>query len=131
MADHSHFNPAFNDKVSAYLETCSNENQRLPKRGDVALLLKCNIDTLKAWEEVDDTFRTLMREVDLGQQNCLIDGGFYGGKEVNANFAAFLLKVNHGMIETERKEFTGKGGAPLSFVIEGISGKKDADNTTA
>jgi hypothetical protein len=42
----------------------------------------------------------------------------YGGKEVNSTMAIFLLKANHGMIETEKKMLVGENGESLKGLIQ-------------
>ena len=39
----------------------------------------------------------------------LINDGLYGGKEVNSIMAIFLLKANHGMIDSTNVDLTSKG----------------------
>jgi len=127
MADHSHYKPEFCEIVKTYLKNCSNENQKLPKRIDVALLLGVDKNTLLNWERIEgnENFASIMREVDGYQESYLIDASFYGGKEVNPNVGTFLLSANHGYAPKEKKELTGAGGSPLTFSIEGVSGKKE------
>lgn len=50
------------------------------------------------------------------QKNQLMRDGFYGGRDVNANMAIFLLKVNHDMKEVEHVDHT-TDGKPLPIQI--------------
>ena len=59
------------------------------------------------------------------QKEQMIDDGAYGGKEVNASMFIFLLKVNHGMIETEKKMLVGGDGQELKIRV--IAEKHDGD----
>ena len=127
------YNPDTNyiNLADEYLKTCGREQTKLPKLLEFYEKLDISAETADTWKDKYPQFLDACKKISAHQQNELIDDGLFGGKEVNPGMAIFLLKVNHGMIETERKEFMGKGGAPLSFMIEGVSGKKDAEDPTA
>lgn len=107
----------FIQKIEEYLQTCGREQTKLPKREDVALLLDVDDETLIEWSKIHPEFSATIKKVDKLQKGELIDDGLFGGKEVNASMAIFLLKANHGMIETNRQEITGKGGEELKTVL--------------
>lgn len=117
------YQDTFPQIVLDYLETCGREQTKLPKRGDVAMILGVDQHAIQDWEEAvfpDGSlkypeFSTAIKRVDEAQQNQLMDDGMYGGKEVNSSMAIFLLKANHNMIETERKMLVGKEGNDLKI----------------
>lgn len=49
-------------------------------------------------------------------------------KEVATAMAIFELKANHGMVETERKEITGKDGAPITGYKVEVVDNNDKDD---
>lgn len=88
-------------KIEEYIKMCGTQNQRLPTIEGLALALGVNRDTLYQWDKDYPEFSdTLKRILDL-QKVQLMDDGMYGGKEVNAGMAIFLLKANHGMKEND------------------------------
>lgn len=113
------YDPSFVQKIEEYLQTVGREQTKLPKRVDIALLLGVNEDTLNNWAKVYPNFLGALTRVDNYQKSQLMDDGMYGGKEVNPNVAIFLLKANHGLIETSRTEVTGAYGEPFSVAILG------------
>lgn len=116
------YRPEFVQKIDEYLLTCGAANMRLPKRVDVALMLEVNEETLIEWGKKYAEFSDALDRVDHQQKVTLIDTGIFGGKEINASIIALMLKVNHGMIETNRTEFTGKDGAPLNLNVIAAAG---------
>jgi len=99
------YKPEMVDIINAYLETVGREQTKLPKRVDIARLLGVDADTLNNWENSRDKKDRLLypklfgalKKVDDMQKSQLMDDGLYGGKEVNASMAIFLLKANHGL----------------------------------
>lgn len=98
------YDPDFDyaSEVEDYLKECSREQTRLPKISEFARRLRVNRDTIQEWERVHPEFSVTIKRIKDAQEEQLMDDGLYGGKEVNSTMAIFLLKVNHGMIETER-----------------------------
>jgi hypothetical protein len=110
------YNSLFIKQIEEYLATCGREQTKLPKRVDIALLLGVDDETLIEWEKKYPEFSATLKKVDQTQLGELIDDGLFGGKEVNANVAIFLMKANHGMMETDKKIVTGDNG-PLEIVF--------------
>jgi len=104
-------------QTEEYLSICGNHNMELPTVEGLAIKLGVNDDTLNEWAKKHKDFRAVFKKLKMAQKVQLINGGMYGGKEVNASMFIFLLKVNHGMIETSRQELTGKEGDKLEIVI--------------
>lgn len=58
-----------------------------------------------------------IKEIKNKQKKQLMEDGMYGGKEVNSTMAIFLLKANHGMIETEKKLIGNSDGSNLENLV--------------
>lgn len=113
------------DLAEEYLMSCGREQTKLPTIEGLALHLEVDDERIGEWANAIDEsgnlihpeFHATVKKIKAVQKNQLIDDGLYGGKEVNSTMAIFLLKVNHGMIETSRQEHTGKDGTPIQ--VEG------------
>lgn len=121
------FTQDFNKLADEYLATCGREQTRLPKIKDFCRqYLGVDYDTVNQWlngeklpERVDiSQLSGAIKKIKDAQESELIDDGFFGGKEVNSPMAIFLLKANHGYIETNRNELVGKDGQPLQISIK-------------
>ena len=86
-------------KIEEYISQCGREQTTLPTIEGLALYLGVNPDTLFEWDKRYPEFSETLKRILALQKKQLIDDGLYGGKEVNATMAIFLLKVNHGMRE--------------------------------
>ncbi len=102
------YDPSFIEKVDEYLQTQVGRT-KLPTRYSFAQYIGVNDDSLDAWEKQDKNFFRALKKIENAQREKLMDDGLYGGKEVNPGMAIFLLKVNHGMIETSHTDVTSKG----------------------
>lgn len=111
------YSPSFVAVIEEYLQTVGREQTKLPKRVDIARLLGVHRETLNEWEKEHKEFSDAIKKIDEAQEGQLMDDGMYGGKEVNSAMAIFLLKANHGMIETNRQEITGKDGERIAFTF--------------
>jgi len=109
----------------AYIDSCSREQTELPTIEGLAISLGVNTDTIVEWEKKYPEFSATIKELKEKQKNQLINDGMYGGKEVNSTMAIFILKCNHGMIETERKMLVGADGKDLKGLIKVNYGKED------
>lgn len=107
-----------------YLATCGREQTKLPKVSEFCReYIGVTDETVELWikgenlPEGADTTELIasIKRIKDAQKEELQDDGLFGGKEVNNAMAIFLLKANHGMIETIRKELVGKDGQPLQF----------------
>lgn len=83
--------------IDEYLESCGRENTELPTVEGLAEKLGIVKDTIYQWSEKYPEFSDYLKKVADKQRNQLINDGMYGGKEVNASMAIFLLKAIHGM----------------------------------
>ena len=115
MARLTIYDPSMNFKKLAddYLETCGREQTKLPKISEFCReWIGANEDTVNNWKK-DETVKKpeligAIKRVKEAQEEQLEDDGLYGGKEVNNAMAIFLLKANHGKIETSRVEHEGE-----------------------
>jgi hypothetical protein len=98
-------------EVLDYIETCSKDQGKLPKRVDIALLLHCHKETLIEWGKIHPDFSDALMRVDQNQESRLIDDGIYGGKEVNPPVIKMLLG-NHGYSDASKSDITS-GGEPI------------------
>ena len=69
----------------------------MPTMEGLAEYLDVSTDTLYEWGKRHKEFSVAVKKVAERQRKQLMDDGMYGGKEVNAAMAIFLLKANHGM----------------------------------
>lgn len=96
-----------------YLSTCGRENTKLPKISQFCReYIKKSQDAVDDWlakEKDVESLSGAIKKIKEVQMEQLMDDGLYGGKEVNNAMAIFLLKSNHGLIETDRHEFKGDG----------------------
>lgn len=99
------YNPQIVQKVDEYLASVGHEQAELPTIEGLAHYLDVDTDTISTWVEARDEhgnlthpeFSVAIKKVKERQKTQLINDGMYGGKEVNAAMAIFLLKANHGM----------------------------------
>ena len=104
-------------KLVEYILSCSREQTELPTIEGFAEKLDVDPDTIDNWCKAHLEFFGAIKKLKAKQKNQLINDGLYGGKEVNQAMAIFLLKANHGLIETERKEIGGIDGGKLIIEI--------------
>lgn len=104
-------------QIKEYLNSV-NTNE-LPSVDGLALYLNVNTDTIYEWNKQHPEFSDYLKKIASKQKTQLMNDGMYGGKEVNAGMAIFLLKAIHGMKENEPTNLTqiniDKGNA-ITFV---------------
>ena len=120
-------NKNYEKLAEEYLQTCGREQPKLPKVSEFCReYLEISEDTVDLWikgenlPEGADTTELVgaIKKVKEVQKEELMDDGLFGGKEVNNAMAIFLLKANHGMVETSRQELVGKDGQPLTVNVK-------------
>lgn len=89
--------PAIVDKVANYFQQCGREQTELPTIEGLADYLDITSETIRQWVKKKPEFSLTIKKLVDKQKTQLINDGMYGGKEVNAAMAIFLLKANHGM----------------------------------
>lgn len=92
-------------KIEEYITSCGKEQTSLPTVEGLAIALDVNPDTLFTWAKLYPEFSESIKKILALQKKQLMDDGMYGGKEVNAGMAIFLLKANHGMKDTPDVQF--------------------------
>jgi len=97
----SYNSKTINPQINEYLSTCSQEQAKLPSLAGLARHLKVNQDTIYQWKKVYPEFSEYIKKIADAQQDDLMNAGLYGGREVNAGMAVFLLKALHGFKENE------------------------------
>ena len=106
-------------KANEYLQTCGREQTKLPKVEEFCEYIGIDDDTAVEWckKYKSSNFSAAIKRIKTVQKGELIDDGLFGGKEVNPGMAIFLLKANHGMIETEKKVIAGDNKSPFEVRI--------------
>lgn len=84
-------------KVEKYIASCGREQTALPTIEGLALALDVTSETIGEWSEKYPEFSLTIKRIANKQKEQLMNDGMYGGKEVNAAMAIFLLKANHGL----------------------------------
>lgn len=105
-------------QVRSYLSECGREQTQLPTIEGLAEYMFINPDTIYEWRDKHPEFSEAIKGLLAKQKAQLMNDGMYGGKEVNSTMAIFLLKVNHGMIETEKQLIETKGEVLMIYKPE-------------
>ena len=105
-------------KIEEYFEMVGREQTSLPTIEGLALHLGVNPDTIYEWGKKYPKLSETLKKIMAKQKQQLIDDGMYGGKEVNAAMAIFLLKVNHGMKESDKMIGVRSDGESIEVVIK-------------
>lgn len=105
-------------KVEQYLASCSRESTELPTVEGLALKLGITKETIYQWSKKYPQISDYLKKIADKQKNQLMNDGMYGGKEVNASMAIFLLKAIHGLKEppTTLQQFNIGGKMELDFI---------------
>ena len=84
-------------KLKDYLVQCGKLQTELPTIEGLADYLEVDSDTIRNWTKKYPEFFVTIKKLADKQKNQFMNDGMYGGKEVNAAMAIFLLKCNHKM----------------------------------
>jgi hypothetical protein len=119
-------------KTKEYIATTGREQTSLPTIEGLALYLDLDDERISEYAKRYSKFHATIKALKAKQKGQLMDDGLYGGKEVNSTMAIFLLKVNHGMIETEKKLLGNINGESLTFniIADGFSRYKPINATS-
>lgn len=115
------YNSSMIDIASDYISRCSREATELPTIEGLALELGVDDETIGLWAQKDKAFSAAVKDLKSKQKQQLMNDGLYGGKEVNSTMAIFLLKVNHEMVETEKRILAGENNNPLKIELVEIN----------
>jgi len=110
------YNPSFIQIAKAYIDRCGREATELPTIEGLSLELDVDDERIGEYAKEYPEFHATIKELKAKQKLQLMNDGLYGGKEVNSTMAIFLLKANHGLIETNRTELTGENGQPITIM---------------
>jgi hypothetical protein len=116
------YDPSMIGIAEEYIASCSREQTALPTIEGLALKLGIDDEQISIYAEANPDFSATIKELKAKQKDQLVNDGMYGGKEVNSTMAIFLLKANHNMIETERKEFVGENGGAIKLFVNAGQG---------
>ena len=103
------YKPEIFVKIKEYLSMCGRNQTSLPSIEGLANYLDITRETIYQWDKKYPEFSDTIKKILSKQKQQLMDDGMYGGKEVNAAMAIFLLKVNHGMQEKSTTAFRASG----------------------
>lgn len=114
----SKYSPAVLDQIETYLSMCSREQTQLPSVEGLALYLGLNKSTLYEWAKEKPELSDGLKKIASKQKEQLMNDGMYGGKEVNASMAIFLLKALHGLKDqpTIMQQFNVGGKMGIEFI---------------
>lgn len=99
MARPTDYKDEYVDFVLNYIDECQ-ESKSIPYMEDIALQLNVDEDTITNWCKVHDQFFGAIKKLKILQKKNLQQLGLSG--KIRASMPIFLLKANHGMIETSR-----------------------------
>ena len=122
------------DKVEKYFKSRENPKKPLTIMG-MCVYLKIHIDTYTeylngTYDDVEEGiyFSQVLKMAKNRVAADVMEQAMLG--KYNPAVCIFNLKANHDMVETERRELTGKGGSaltPPSFVITGSRDEVESD----
>lgn len=105
--------------LDIYLKNKS-EAGELPTVTGFAIALGINEDTLYEWAKHHTRLSETLKDIMTLQKDFLLQNSLNGTKKEATSI--FLLKANHGMMETSRQEITGKDGKDLNINITAFTG---------
>jgi hypothetical protein len=106
------YNEEILQKTKDYFSNCLKSNS-IPFIEELSLVLDISRETIYAWckEEDKKMFSDTVKKIITSQKLALLKGSL--DKDKFTPGYIFQLKINHDMVETERKEISGPGGQPL------------------
>lgn len=88
--------------------------KKIPFLEEVAIKIGVSEKTIGRWSEADEEFCLAIEDITLYQKMALKNLGL--GKNTT-QMAIFLLKANHGLIETEKIQHEGSKEEPISIIF--------------
>lgn len=98
-------------KAQAYLQECLDIVNSFPSVEGLSIRLGITDETVNEWTKEKPEFSAAVKVIKLLQKERLQSQGLHN--RVNATMAIFLLKANHGLVDTQRTELTGKDGGAV------------------
>lgn len=108
-------------KADIYYDMCLEGSEILPSIEGLSLYININRDTIYEWIKIHPIFSDTYKKIMELQKKIIQEKGITG--IFNPAVSIFMLKANHGMIETSRTELTGKDGKDLPSPIYGGKSK--------
>lgn len=108
------YNDGMLQRAKSYLKTCTVQN-KLPLIEELARILEIDDETISEWCNVNPEFSATIKRLRLLQKEKIILRGF-GAK--NPTFSIFMLKANHGMMETEKQVLVQDRDVKVSITRE-------------
>lgn len=105
------YNESMVATAEAYYERTLSILNDMPTMEELALELGVDGDTLVEWAKEKPEFSAAIKRVKELQKQKLQTMGLFN--RVNPTMAIFLLKTNHGFIDTSRQEVSGRDGGPV------------------
>ncbi len=112
----SKYNEEMLMKAKDYYDLCSGKKdgkKRMPFIEELAMECSVNDETITEWTKIDgnEEYSATIKNIKNLQKLRTVQQG-YGAK--NPTFAIFMLKANHGMMETEKRVLAGeKNSEPI------------------
>lgn len=101
----------------------------IPYKEELCVLYDVWSDKISKWAHKHKEFRLALKKLEDKQKLALMSKGLQG--TVNTAMSIFLLKANHGLMETDRRELTGKDGEKLTgVVVEFVEKKNETEDTS-
>lgn len=117
------YNRTILKKTKAYFKEYLADAERTPMLGELALILGIHRDTLHDWytkKKPDGTlqrpeFSDLIKMIQTLQEVRMYQNGFVKDKPL---FEMFVLRTQHGHVETTRSEHAAQQGGRMRLMIE-------------
>lgn len=109
------YNDGIITKIRQYVDECSAQHDKIPTKEEFARLIGINTDTVVEWIKEKPEFSVAIKDLEQLQRDRLIRNGLVG--KYNPTMSIFLLKANHGMIETEKRILAGDKDSPIEPLI--------------
>lgn len=123
----SKYNEGMLNKANKYIYKCLNGEpgfdkngkriikQKLPLLEELARICGVDSETLMNWTKEDERFFDAIKRVKELQKERIIQKGF---SATNPTFSIFMLKANHGMMETEKQVLVQDRDVKVSITRE-------------
>lgn len=101
-------------KTNDYYLTCYRDGE-IPYIEELSLLLDISDDTINEWTKEKPEFSATIKKIKVLQKLFLMKQS--NKRDSFTPGLLFQLKVNHGMIETEKRVVSGDKQVPLTIVL--------------